>query len=313
MAIFETTPGSAHPPGTTTYPDGVNFSLFSRAATGVLLLLFDDLAATEPAQMIRFDPFQNKTFHFWHVFVRGCGPGIFYAFRMDGPSDPAAGQRFNPNKVLIGPYARGISRQLWKRADAVGSRDNLATSMRCAVVDPSGYDWEGDQPLKRPIHESIIYEMHVGGFTRSPSAGVTHPERSPALIEKIPYLQALGITAVELLPVFEFDDTDQALNPAGGVHSQLLGLQHGRVLQSALQLLRRSDRPLESQRVQRSGQGAASSGHRGDSGRRVQPYRRGQRAQADRVVPWHRQSNVLPARSAQPGGAMPTTAAWAIR
>src|SRR6266851_2581326 len=135
--------GSAHPLGITTSRDGVNFSIFSEAATEVLLLLFDHPSATEPAQVIRLDPFRNKTFHFWHVFVRGCGPGIFYAFRVDGPADPSAGDRFNPNKVLISPYARGVRKHLWRRADAVGPLDNLDTSMRCAVVDPSPYDWEG--------------------------------------------------------------------------------------------------------------------------------------------------------------------------
>ena len=104
------------------------------------------------------------------MFVRGCGPGIYYALRVDGPADPPAGHRFNPNKVLIAPYTRGICRDLWKRADAVGPDDNMATSMRCAIVDPADYDWEGDRPLERPVHESIIYEVHVGGFTRSPSA-----------------------------------------------------------------------------------------------------------------------------------------------
>jgi isoamylase len=216
MALrFDAEPGSAHPLGITTYHDGVNFSLFSQGATEVLLLLFDRATAIEPAQIIRLDPFQNKTFHFWHVFVRGCGPGTYYAFRVDGPAAPAAGDRFNPNKVLIGPYARGICRQLWKRADAVGPEDNLATSMRCAVVDTADYDWAGDRPLKRPLHESIIYEVHVGGLTRSPGAGVRDPGTFGGMIEKIPYLRALGITAVELLPVCEFDDSDTSLNPAG--------------------------------------------------------------------------------------------------
>ncbi len=215
MPTFVTESGSAHPMGATVYPDGVNFSLFSQSATEVILLLFDDALAIEPSQLIRLDPFVNKTFHFWHVFVRGCGPGVFYAFRVNGPSDPSAGQRFNPNKVLIGPWAKGISRALWKRADAVGPQDNLATSMRCAVVDLDDYDWEGDQPLKRPIHETIIYEMHVGGFTRSPSAAVGVPGTFAGVIEKIPYLQALGVTAVELQPVCEFDDSDMSIGPAG--------------------------------------------------------------------------------------------------
>src|SRR2546422_11471591 len=134
MATFQTEPGSAHPLGIALYPDGVNFSLFSEAATEVLVLLFESADATEPMHTIRLDPFRNKTFHFWHVFVRGCRPGMYYAFRVDGPSDPAKGHRFNPNKVLVGPHARGLCRSLWKRADAVGPGDNLATSMRCAVV-----------------------------------------------------------------------------------------------------------------------------------------------------------------------------------
>jgi isoamylase len=209
MALtFSAEAGFAHPLGTTTYEDGVNFSLFSQDATEVALLLFDQPAAIEPVRVIRLDPFQNKTFHFWHVFVRGCRPGIYYAFRVDGPWDPSAGQRFNPNKVLVGPYARAISRQLWQRTSAVGPDDNLGTSMRCAVVDLANYDWEGDRPLKRPSHESIIYEVHVGGFTRSPSARVRRPGTFAGMIEKIPHLVGLGVTAVELLPVFEFDDSN---------------------------------------------------------------------------------------------------------
>jgi glycogen operon protein len=203
---FITERGSAHPFGVSTSPDGVNFSLFSESATEVILLLFDSETAAEPMQTVRLDPFENKTFHFWHVFVRGCGPGTYYAFRIDGPRDVAAGQRFNPNKILINPFARIISRKLWKRRDAVGEADNLATSMRCGIADPV-YDWEGDSPLKRPINETIIYELHVGGLTRSPSSGVKRPGTFAAVIEKIPYLQSLGITAVELLPIFEFDDT----------------------------------------------------------------------------------------------------------
>jgi isoamylase len=215
MAMFAIERGSSHPAGMSVYADGVNFSIFSEAATEVFLLLFDSATAAQPVQTVRFDPFRNKTFHLWHVFVRGCGPGMFYALRMDGPADAAAGQRFNPNKVLIGPLAHSISKDLWNRASAVGAQDNVATSMRCAVVDTKGYDWEGDRPLKRPIHESIIYEVHVGGFTRSPTSGVAHHGTFAGMIEKIPYFQALGITAVELLPVFEFDDTNVSIGPLG--------------------------------------------------------------------------------------------------
>ena len=134
-AVFQIEDGAAHPLGTTIYPDGVNFSLFSQAATDVELLLFDSDASVEPVQVVRFDAYRNKTFHFWHVFLRGQLAGMFYAFRVDGPYQPSAGHRFNPNKVLNGPYARGISRRLWNRARAVGPEDNCATSMRCAIVE----------------------------------------------------------------------------------------------------------------------------------------------------------------------------------
>jgi glycogen operon protein len=213
--MFEIEDGAPHPIGTTVYPDGVNFSLFSQNATEILLLLFDGVNAKEPLQTVRLDPYRNKTFHFWHVFLRGCGPGIFYAFRVDGPFDPSAGLRFNANKVLVGPYARGISRQLWSRANAASPDDNIATSMRCAIVDTSTYDWEGDAPLRRPIHDSIVYEMHVGGFTRSPTSGVAHRGTFAGVVEKIPYLQSLGVTAVELLPILEFDDSQTSVGPTG--------------------------------------------------------------------------------------------------
>ncbi len=214
-APFVVEPGSPHPLGITTMPHGVNISIFSEGATEVVLLLFDTATAIDPVQIVRLDPFQHKTFHFWHVLLRGCGAGTFYAIRVDGPNDPAAGHRFNANKVLISPYARAISKQLWNRFDAIGAHDNVATSMRCAVIDSSTYDWEGDRPLNRPICDSIIYEVHVGGFTRSPTANVANPGTFAGMIEKIPYLQSLGITAVELLPVFNFDDSVTSLNGAG--------------------------------------------------------------------------------------------------
>ncbi|OEU48277.1 MAG: glycogen debranching enzyme, partial [Desulfobacterales bacterium S3730MH5] len=106
------------------------------------------------------------------------------------------------------PYARGVTKNLWKRVSACVPGDNLATSMRNAVIDTSNYDWECDKPLNRSMSKTIIYEMHVGGFTKSPSSGVQHPGTFSGIIEKIPYLKELGITAVELMPVFEFDDTE---------------------------------------------------------------------------------------------------------
>jgi isoamylase len=198
--------GYPHPLGVTPSPSGVNFSLASSNATGVELLLFSAHGSLEPFQTIRFDPYVNKTFHFWHAFVRGLKPGVHYAYRVDGRSD-SAGQRFNRNKVLIDPYARGNSNSLWDRGSGCTPEDNLQTSMRSVVIDAAGYDWEGDKPLNRPMQESIIYEAHVRGFTESPTSGVRHPGTFGGLVEKIPYLKDLGINAVELLPVFDFDET----------------------------------------------------------------------------------------------------------
>jgi isoamylase len=205
----ETRSGHAHPLGATVVKDGVNFAVFSQHADRIDLLLFDGHDSPVPSATIPL----NRTFHFWHTFVRGLGQGAVYAFRVYGPRDLAAGLRFNPRQVLVDPYARGNTNTLWRRVDACDGdgredRDNVATSMRSVVIDYRDFDWEGDRPLGRSMADTIIYEMHVGGFTRHPSAGVAQPGTFLGVVEKIPYLRALGITAVELLPVFDFDETD---------------------------------------------------------------------------------------------------------
>ena len=121
MSAFEIEPGSAHPLGITTYPDGVNWSLFSQGATEVGLLLFDSAVAVEPTQTIRLDPFRNKTFHFWHVFVRGCGPGVFYAFRVDGPADSAA---VREGREAAGPVR--VWQRLPRREERAGGRASFS-------------------------------------------------------------------------------------------------------------------------------------------------------------------------------------------
>ncbi|MBD2562153.1 MULTISPECIES: glycogen debranching protein GlgX [Nostoc] len=201
--------GRTYPLGAKPDKYGVNFSIFSEHATSVELLLFETPDDAEPIQIIELDPKLNKTFFLWHIYVRGLKAGAAYAYRIDGPKDlHGKGHRFNKNKVLIDPYSKGNSTTLWKRTDALGSIDNLTTSMRSVVIDISDYDWEGDRPLNRPMNETIIYELHVRGFTKSPSSGCKHPGTFSGVIEKIPYLQELGITAVELLPVFDFDETE---------------------------------------------------------------------------------------------------------
>jgi isoamylase len=202
---YQIEPGHAHPLGATVDKKGVNFSLFSEHATSVELLLFDKNDAPESFQVIQLDPLTHNTFFFWHVYVKGLKPGTFYAYRVDGPRHLSMGYRFNPNKVLIDPYAKGIDQTLWDRALACGPKENVATAMRGIAIDTALYDWEDDNPLNRPLNESIIYEMHIGGFTRSSSADVKSPGTFRGVIEKIPYLKELGITAVELLPIYQFD------------------------------------------------------------------------------------------------------------
>jgi glycogen operon protein len=203
---YATSPGRFHPLGAIPDRGGVNFAVFCRNATGVQLLLFDRADAKEPAQVIDLDPALNTTYFIWHVYVKGLRPGAHYAYRVDGPQDlHGAGYRYNKNKVLIDPYARGNTKALWKRDDATGPGDNLATSMRSVVIDTGGYDWEGDRPLNRPPQDAIVYEMHVGGFTRHGSSGVKDPGTFAGVAEKVPYLRELGVTAVELMPVMSFD------------------------------------------------------------------------------------------------------------
>lgn len=205
---FVTRAGQPHPLGATVYPDGVNFSVFSQHALSMELLFFASEDDLEPTQVIPMTSEANKSFHFWHVFVVGAKPGLHYAYRVAGPDLTDLGLRYDPNKVLIDPYAYGNSMKLWNRGDACVPGDNVASAMRSVVIDPLDYDWGGDQPLNRPMQDTVIYEMHVGGFTRSGSSGVANPGTFRAVIEKIPYLKSLGVTAVELLPVFQFDDTE---------------------------------------------------------------------------------------------------------
>jgi glycogen operon protein len=203
--------GRSSPLGATPYDGGVNFSVFSRGAAGVELLFFDGVEDSQPARVIPIDPSSNRTYHYWHVFVPGVEAGQIYGYRVDGPSDPAKGMRFDREKVLLDPYGRGVVVPKSYTRDAAHEQgDNAGSAMKSVVVDPRAYDWEGDKPLMRPSSQTIVYEMHVAGFTRHPSSGVAEGRRGTyaGLIEKIPYLQGLGITAVELLPVFQFDSQD---------------------------------------------------------------------------------------------------------
>ena len=203
--------GRSSPLGAAVLPGGVNFSIFSRSATKLELLLFDREDDSRPARVIPLDPNTNRTYHYWHTFVPDWQPGQLYAYRAYGPFDPMNGMRFDGSKVLLDPYGRCVVvPKNYSREFAGMEGDNAATAMKNVVVDSKAYDWEGDMPICRPASKSIIYEMHVKGFTRHPSSGVSEKKRGTyaGVIEKIPYLKRLGITAVELLPVFQFDAQD---------------------------------------------------------------------------------------------------------
>jgi isoamylase len=214
----ETKEGRSSPLGASLSLEGVNFSVYSKHATGIELLLFDRVDDARPARVIRINPSTNRTYHYWHVFVPGVKAGQIYGYRVEGPFDLPSGMRFDPAKVLIDPYGRGtVVPKNYSREAARKEGDNAAVAMKSVVVDPRAYDWEGDTPLNRPSSRTIVYEMHVRGFTRHPSSGVAEKKRGTyaGLIEKIPYLHELGVSAVELMPVFQFDAQD---SPSGRVN-----------------------------------------------------------------------------------------------
>lgn len=206
---YSASPGQSYPLGATVTPNGVNFALFSQYAEKIELLLFAAATDACPRQTLVLDPQRHRTYHYWHIFVPGLTAGQVYAYRVYGPHQPGQGLRFDPSKVLVDPYAKAVVGQsiYSRQAACIYGEDNCAHALRSVVVDLSTYDWEGDHPLRIPYATSVIYEMHVGGFTHHASSGVQPARRGTfaGLVEKIPYLKNLGITAVELLPVHYFD------------------------------------------------------------------------------------------------------------
>jgi glycogen operon protein len=180
----------------------VNLSLHVRDVEQVEVCLFDRFDAGEPSAVIRLAGEAHQTGHYWHGFLAGVGPGQIYGYRLLGP-------RVDASCLLLDPYGLAVAVPPGYRRERGQQRDagGWAHAMKSVVADLSCYDWEGDRPLRRPARETVIYELHVRGFTAHPSSGVA-PDRAgtyAGLIEKIPYLQQLGVTAVELLPVFQFD------------------------------------------------------------------------------------------------------------
>lgn len=217
--------GSPEPMGPTIQDGGINFAIHASAATRVELLLFDNITDRNPSQVIPLDPAINRTGDTWHVFVEGLPNRALYNYRVDGPYDPTGtGHRYNFNKTLLDPYARAVSGDFdWLGGDALGYTNsnpedpdrhlhpskigNVGGAARC-VAYQSDFDWQGDTHPDVPIEESVIYEVNVRGFTRHHSSESDFGGTFRGFVEKIPYLKNLGITAVELLPVFEFDQFD---------------------------------------------------------------------------------------------------------
>jgi len=210
--------------------NGVNFAIFSRHATGVRLDLFDHCEDAMPARSIILNPARNKTGDIWHLWLEGIRTGQLYGFRIAGPFAPNEGHRFNPAKLVVDPYATAIAPlpdrdfRLALGYDPFSPRkdlslsevDNAASAPKC-VIAHADFDWQGDQTLRHPWESTVIYELHLRGYTIHPGAGVRFPGSYRGLIEKIPYLKDLGITAVELMPVQEFNESAFArVNPQTG-------------------------------------------------------------------------------------------------
>ena len=207
---FLLSPGSPLPLGPTTLRGGVNFAVVSETATSATLVLFrpDD---DDPILEFPLDPVLNRTGNIWHALLEGLDSGIEYGFRFDrSPNQAPQYYGFDSSRVLLDPYARATSRN-WVWGAKEGRR-----KLRSVVAD-SKFEWGFDKPLRTPLADTIIYELHVRAFTQHPSSGATHKGTFEALAEKIPYLQELGITAVELMPVCEFDEVEVSRqNPVSG-------------------------------------------------------------------------------------------------
>jgi glycogen operon protein len=203
--------GRCLPLGASAVPDGVNFALLCRHGRTVSLLVYP-LEGGDPLAEIVLHPRRNRTGDHWHVLVGGLPPAFCYGWRVDGPSGP--GNAFDPSAVLLDPAATALSGGgVWGRSD----EPNRRTTSRRSVYLRRPFHWQEDAPPLTPLEDSLIYELHVRGFSCHPSSGVAHPGTFAGLVEKIPHLRELGVTAVELLPIHEFDECDcPFVNPDTG-------------------------------------------------------------------------------------------------
>jgi glycogen operon protein len=227
---WEITEGKPLPLGASVLQGGINFSIFSRNATKITLVLFESAEQDSAFVEIDLDKPDFRTGDLWHCFIKGIGAPAFYLYRADGTYDPAKGFRFNYNRALLDPYARAITDMSnWSFEKAIGydkndsagdlsynNCSNVNISPRCIALDDE-FDWQGDKPLNYPLRHSVLYETHVRGITQDSSSKVEHPGTYRGIIEKIPYLKNLGITSLELLPIHEFSENELfKINPRTG-------------------------------------------------------------------------------------------------
>lgn len=198
--------------GSTIEKDGVNFAVWCPAASSIELLLFKHLEDDDP-DIVTLDAAIFKSVYYWHVHVKGLKAGQIYAWRVKSAvrAYKSAQNHVETGKVLLDPYARRVLfPKCYRRFQNADERTNLRCAAKSVVIDMTDYDWGLDTSPRHALNKTVIYEMHVKGFTADPSSGVAPDIRGTyrGLIEKIPYLVDLGVTAVELLPVFQFDTED---------------------------------------------------------------------------------------------------------
>jgi len=217
---IQLTAGQPMPLGATVTADGINFAIFSRHATRVWLLLFDNPTDGRPSHEIELLPADHYTGDIWHAHLSGLKHGQLYLYRMDGPYQPEEGHRYNRYKPLLDPYTKALTGGFrWDFSQAFGyvrssknqdlsfsTTTNLAGMPKCIAYGDDGFDWQGDRPLNRPLNETIIYETHVRSLTYHPNAATENPGTFWGVVEKIPYFKELGVTAIELLPINIFDE-----------------------------------------------------------------------------------------------------------
>ncbi|MDR2467535.1 MAG: glycogen debranching protein GlgX [Spirochaetaceae bacterium] len=227
---FTVSGGKPLPLGATIDGNGVNFSVFSRHAKTVELILFEHEKPNSKYHVVNLTAKQHRSGDLWHCHVADIKAGALYLYRTDGLYQPEKGYRFNVNLALLDPYAKALtdsSHWDFSRATAYNLDDpagdlsynynsNFDNAPRCIVID-NDFDWQGDQPLNYPLRKSILYETHVRGLTAHPSSGVEHPGTYRGVIEKIPYFKELGVTSIEFLPIHEFPENELGrVNPRTG-------------------------------------------------------------------------------------------------